>query len=69
MTMNTIKERAKKMGIDAESMLKKDMIRSIQKKEGNTPCFKTDLASCDQYECCWRSDCQPGALIALSPAT
>jgi hypothetical protein len=66
MNMNDIRERAKGMGLDSGSLPKKEMIRFIQEKEGHTPCFKTDQASCNQYDCCWRSDCQPGALIAIS---
>ena len=66
MNMNRIKEIAKKMNINPRSMNKKDLIRCIQDKEGNIPCFKTDQPTCDQYDCCWRSDCQPGALIPMS---
>lgn len=66
MNINKVRGIAKKMSIDPGSMNKKDLIRFIQEKEGNTPCFKTDPPSCDQYDCCWRSDCQPGAVIALS---
>jgi hypothetical protein len=64
--MHVIRELAKKMSIDSESMDKKDLIRNIQEREGNTPCFKTDQAPCYQYGCCWRIDCQPGALITIS---
>jgi hypothetical protein len=66
MRMNIIREMAQKMSIDFESMDKKELIRNIQEKEGNTPCFKTDRAPCRQYDCSWRIDCQPGALVTIS---
>lgn len=33
------------------------LIRSIQRSEGHTDCFKVGLASCDQMECKWRAFC------------
>ena len=36
---------------------KTDLIRAIQKAEGNFDCFATAKNSCDQMNCCWRSDC------------
>jgi hypothetical protein len=66
MHINAIRKIAKKMNIDPRSMDKKELIRSIQIKEGNFPCFKTDPSFCDEYDCCWRTDCQPGALIGIS---
>jgi hypothetical protein len=46
-------------------MDKKNLVRSIQEKEGNTPCFKTGLPFCNQYNCCWRSDCKPGEAVPM----
>jgi hypothetical protein len=57
MTVKEIKAIAKKMGIKAGKMKKADLIRTIQVTEGNTPCFQTGVTSCDQENCCWRSDC------------
>lgn len=57
MTVKEIKAIAKKMGINAGKMKKTDLVRSIQAAEGNTPCFQTGVTSCDQENCCWRSDC------------
>jgi hypothetical protein len=57
MNMKEVKEVAKKMGIQSGKMKKADLIRSIQVAEGNSPCFHTGLSSCDQVNCCWRSDC------------
>jgi hypothetical protein len=57
MNMKEVKEVAKKMGIPCGKMKKTDLVRSIQVAEGNSPCFQTGLSSCDQVNCCWRSDC------------
>jgi len=59
MKMQEVREKAKNLGIKSFGMKKVDLIRSIQSKEGNNPCFKTGLDSCDQYNCCWRSECLP----------
>jgi len=64
MNVQTIKAMAKKMSIEPGSMNKVELVRSIQEKEGNLPCFKTAQASCDQQDCCWRSDCKPGGVIS-----
>ncbi|MEK6197271.1 MAG: Rho termination factor N-terminal domain-containing protein [Desulfobacterales bacterium] len=57
MTVKEIKIIAKKMGIQAGKMKKTDLVRTIQMAEGNPPCFQTGATSCDQENCCWRSDC------------
>ncbi|MBU0730461.1 MAG: hypothetical protein KKE17_08870 [Proteobacteria bacterium] len=59
MQMVQIKKRAKELGISAGKMKKADLIHAIQIKEGNIACFQTGLITCDQYACCWRSDCMP----------
>ena len=66
MHMNKVREMAKRIRIDPGSMDKKELIRFIQEREGNIPCFKTSQPSCDQYDCCWRKDCKPGEPIAMS---
>jgi hypothetical protein len=48
---------AKNMGIDPKKMNKTDLIKSIQIKEGNSPCYKTAGSYCEQTDCLWRSDC------------
>jgi len=58
--MKNIREIAEKMHLKPGTMNKQDLIRSIQEKEGNTPCFKMEQPFCGQYDCCWRSDCKPG---------
>ena len=57
MTIYDIRVIAKNMGINPRKMNKSDLIRTIQIKEGNTPCFKTAGSDCDQKDCLWRNDC------------
>jgi len=57
MTIYDIRVIAKKMGINPKRMNKSDLIKSIQIKEGNTPCFKTAGSFCAQEDCLWRNDC------------
>ena len=57
MSIYEIRLIASKMGIDPVKLNKKDLIESIQIKEGKTPCFKTADSYCDQAGCFWKSDC------------
>jgi hypothetical protein len=57
MTIDKIKRKAKKLGINSGKMKKIDLIRSIQTAEGNTPCFGTTNGSCEQVSCCFIKDC------------
>lgn len=59
MNMTEIKEKAKQLGIQAGKMKKADLIRTIQKKEGNFPCFETAKDYCNQLACAWRDACLP----------
>ncbi|NNK02689.1 MAG: hypothetical protein HKP58_19935 [Desulfatitalea sp.] len=36
------------------------MIRSLQRTEGLTDCFRRGSADCDQLECAWRQYCLGG---------
>ena len=45
------------MGIDSKKKNKVALIKTIQIKKGNTPCYQTEVSSCDQTDCCWRDDC------------
>lgn len=51
------RERAKELDISVEKLSLTDMIRAIQRAEGNFDCFATASAYCDQDNCCWRSAC------------
>jgi len=59
MNLKQIRKIAKDKGIKAGSIMKKeDIIRSIQRAEGNFDCFGTAAAGvCDQLNCLWRDDC------------
>ncbi len=59
MNMTVIKAKAKSLGVPVGRMPKKDLIRSIQAKEGNFPCFETAKEYCSQTLCCWRDACLP----------
>lgn len=59
MDMTALKEKAKQLGIQASKMKKEDLIRAIQSKEGNFPCFKTAKDYCNQLSCAWRKACLP----------
>ncbi|OOG23775.1 SAP domain-containing protein [Thioalkalivibrio denitrificans] len=62
MNVASIREIARGMEISIGKLNKADLIRQIQKMEGNFPCFGTALNGvCDQTECLWREDCLAGA--------
>jgi hypothetical protein len=59
MQMKRIKEIARKMGVDPGKMGRTDLIRTIQRAEGNADCFATPYVNdCNQANCLWRVDCQ-----------
>jgi hypothetical protein len=58
MTIKKIKDIAKSNGIKVGNMKKENIIRSIQRAEGNFDCFGTAISGvCDQINCMWREDC------------
>jgi hypothetical protein len=66
MKIADIKKRAADMGLTLQAQKKADLIRAIQKAEGNDQCFSSGRNSCDQISCCWRDDCLPkGKKLAL----
>ena len=57
MRLSEVEKRAKSLGIrDTWRLSKKELIKIIQRAEGNTDCFGTKHNSCEQLCCCWRSD-------------
>ncbi|HAH21498.1 MAG: hypothetical protein A2Y00_03500 [Omnitrophica WOR_2 bacterium GWF2_43_52] len=40
-----------------ERYSKTDLIKTIQKKEGNYDCYNSNNYQCPQLACCWRTDC------------
>lgn len=58
MVLKKIKEMAKENGVKVGNMKKENIIRAIQKAEGNVACFGTASGGvCDQINCLWREDC------------
>ncbi|MBU3937005.1 MAG: SAP domain-containing protein [Proteobacteria bacterium] len=57
MKMIEIKAKAKELGIRPGKIKKEDLIRTIQEKEGNFPCFGSAIEHCSQEDCSWREDC------------
>jgi hypothetical protein len=58
MTIKQVKEIAKAKGVKVGNMKKENIIRSIQRVEGNFDCFGSALSGeCDQFSCSWREDC------------
>jgi hypothetical protein len=57
MTMADIKSKAQQMGVTPGKMKKTELIHSIQRAEGCTPCYGRSDGTCPWLECCWRSDC------------
>lgn len=58
MRLTEIERKARALGINETWRLsKKDLIKTIQHREGNFDCFGTARGFCDQTACCWRSEC------------
>jgi hypothetical protein len=57
MKMQEITEIARRMGTMTGKMNKADLIRTIQRAEGNADCFALKGHECDQINCLWREDC------------
>ena len=58
MTLTKIKDIAKGKGIKVGNMKKENIIRAIQRAEGNFDCFGTAREGvCDQTDCLWKKDC------------
>lgn len=58
MNMDEIKAIARMRGMNPGRLKKVDLIRTMQREEGNESCFQTRQTDvCDQEECLWREDC------------
>jgi hypothetical protein len=58
MRLSEIEKKARTLGIkDTWRLSKKDLIKSIQRFEGNFDCFGSAAGNCSQPACCWKSDC------------
>ena len=60
--MNEIKAIAKQYDVKVSKLKKTELIKLIQRAEGNFDCFATEAVSrCGQEKCLWRSDCLKAA--------
>lgn len=58
MKMKEVREKAKALGLkNTFGLSKAELIKMIQRAEGNFDCFGTAKDYCDQFECCFREDC------------
>lgn len=58
MKLEEIKTIAQLHGIKAGKMKKSELVRSIQRAEGNEQCFEAGKsATCGQHICKWREIC------------
>lgn len=58
MRLSEIDKKAKNLGIkETWRYSKKELVRSIQRKEGYSPCFSAANNNCNELACCWRDDC------------
>ncbi len=59
MQIEEIKKKARTVGLKpaAGKVKKLELVREIQKAEGNFPCFGTAEGYCDQSGCFFREDC------------
>ena len=59
MTFAEIKQIATEHGIRVVGAKKVDIVRAIQRQEGNTPCFASGkTAECGQPHCLWFASCE-----------
>ena len=57
MKMQDVRLMGKKLAINSFGKTKAELIREIQRAEGNFDCFGTAGGACDQLDCCFRSIC------------
>jgi hypothetical protein len=56
--LDDIRTIAHDMGIKPGKLNKTQLVRTIQREEGNFDCFATAaIGNCDQGACLWREDC------------
>ena len=57
MTVKELQKMAKGLGIKTAGLKKVELIKAIQKAEGNFDCFGTATDYCDQMNCLFRENC------------
>jgi len=64
MKIQQIRKIAKGMGIKYSGLKKADLIKRIQRAEGNFDCFGSAVTGfCDQTECLWKVDCMVASKV------
>ncbi len=59
MKISDIKEIARNKKVKIGKANKIELIRAIQRTEGNYDCYATPyVRECDQFNCLWREDCK-----------
>ncbi|MDO8891480.1 MAG: SAP domain-containing protein [Sulfurimicrobium sp.] len=62
MKIQDIRSIARGLKLKSSASSKVELIRQIQRHEGNFDCYATALLGiCDQTECLWRKDCLAAA--------
>lgn len=66
-TFNELRAMVKGRGIKQQpGATKVELVRTLQRSEGNFDCFATATAGqCDQLDCLWREDCFKCAGVPL----
>lgn len=58
MHINIIRAKAKTLGLKTGRISKINLVRNIQRSEGNFDCFATAFDGvCEQKDCMWQEEC------------
>ena len=57
MTFEQLRALARELGVKTSNLRKSELIKSIQRAEGNFDCFGTAEDYCDQTNCLFLPDC------------
>lgn len=58
MKLNSLRLSARAHGINPAKLPKVELIKQIQRAEGNFDCYASATTGhCDQSDCAWRDDC------------
>jgi hypothetical protein len=57
MKMHEVRAIAKSLGINSFGKSKVELVKEIQRKEGNFDCFRSATSYCDQLDCLFRTSC------------
>lgn len=57
MTVKELQKMAKVLSVKTVGLRKGELIKQIQKAEGNFDCFGSATDYCDQMNCLFREDC------------